>query len=390
MNTYRKRLGVYFFFLIILCCIWAGAASASEPTDKQKNPYHVDKAVIIEVLEDHSKPQEQHTLTHGYKLVKLKILSGERKGKIFETSAMLSVVPGHGVDAKPGVKVLVRFRGGKGDKARAYIVSYNREQYVYGIVAIFFILLLIIGKKTGLKSILSLNFTLLLIFLVLLPLLKNGYDPIFASITTAFAINIIVFLILTGFTRKSFTAILGTCFGVASAGLAAFIIGILSHTTGIPFEEARVLYFKQAGMPLDFRGLVFAGVLIGSLGAVMDVGMSIASALEELQAYNPKIPARQLFNSGMNVGKDIMGTMSNTLILAYVGGSVSYLLLLLKLGRPYELIISSNLIVGEIIQGIAGAIGIILAVPFTAFAAAYLSKSKKLKKKVENDFRGGA
>ena len=108
----------------------------------------------------------------------------------------------------------------------------------------------------------------------------------------------------------------------------------------------------------------------------MDVAMSIASSLEELQNYNQTITMRKLYSSGMNIGRDIIGTMSNTLILAYVGGSITFLILLLKLNRSYELIINSNIVVGEIIQGIAGAIGIVLAVPFTTIACVSLSKKK--------------
>jgi len=367
----------FFLFTVVLFFLGADASCASENNLERGKRYMLQKGVITEIVEERIMPPHGiHTRPKGYKLVKVKITSGERKGEVFQTKARLSAIPGLGVDARPGLRVLVHLIERK-DGAHAAIVDYNRERYVYLITGIFFGLLIIIGKMKGVKSIVALGCTLMMIFYILLPLLKRGYSPIPVSIATAIVINIIVFLILSGFTNKSFTAIVGTSFGVALAGLTGFAVGALSHTTGIPFEEARMLYFRQMGTPLDFRGLIFAGVLIGSLGAVMDVAMSIASSLEEIKIHKQGLSGRELFHSGMNVGRDIMGTMSNTLILAYVGGSIAFLLLLLKLEKPYQMIINSNLIVGEIIQGLAGAIGIVLAVPLTAFAGSYLSRWKR-------------
>lgn len=366
MNTINVR--IYLFIAVsILVCQFFNSPLAAGDRDKS-HQQHFQKAVVTEIVKENIiQPHGVHTRAKGFKLVNLELLSGEEKGNIYLAKAKLSVIPGVGVDATVGLKVLVRMIEFK-DDTRVVVVGYYRENYLYLIIGIFLALLIIIGGRKGVKSAVSLGCTLFMIFYVMIPLLSRSYDPVLTAVVTAVVINIVVFTILAGFTRKAFTAIVGTTCGVASAGLIASIIGKLSHTIGIPMEEAQGLYFKQMGSPLDFQGLIFAGVLIGSLGAVMDVSMSIATSIEEILIHNPLITRSKLFYSGMKIGRDIMGTMSNTLILAYVGGSLSLILLLDKLEKPYLTIINSDLIAGGIIQATAGAIGIVLAVPITAFA----------------------
>jgi uncharacterized membrane protein len=185
-------------------------------------------------------------------------------------------------------------------------------------------------------ALISLVITGLLIAFFMLPLMFRGYSPILLATITA---SIVIFTSLTliggGFNRKSFSAIIGTATGVIIAGTISFISGKMAHLTGITGEASEQLIYIVSDFPINIRGIMFAGIIISSLGAVMDVGMSIASVVFEIHEKAPGLGKKELFKSGMNVGKDIMGTMANTLILAFTGASLSIMILLMAYNMPY-------------------------------------------------------
>ena len=148
--------------------------------------------------------------------------------------------------------------------------------------------------------------------------------------------------------------------------------------------EAMMLAYIPQEVNFDFRSLLFSGIILGSLGAVMDVGMSISSAIEEIYNANSNITRKDLFTSGMNVGKDIMGTMTNTLILAYTGSSIPILLLFMAYETSMIKILNLDIIATEVIRSLAGSIGLVLTIPLTAFIASVLIK-KDNKRDAIND-----
>lgn len=210
---------------------------------------------------------------------------------------------------------------------------------------------------------------------VILPLLLQGYEPIPVATLSAIAIIVFTLLVIGGLNAKTFSAIVGTVCGVSVAGLLALWVGEISHLTGFSSEEAQMLFFME--QTINIRGLLFAGIIIGSLGAVTDVGMSVASAASEISCVNPQIRPYQLTRAALNVGRDIMGTMSNTLVLAYVGGAMPLLLLLVGYEMEWLKIINLDLIATEFVRGIAGTIGLIASIPVTAAIAGFLMGNKK-------------
>jgi uncharacterized membrane protein len=179
-------------------------------------------------------------------------------------------------------------------------------------------------------------------------------------------ITVLTLTIVSGFNRKSLSAILGTLSGVFIAGGIAYIIGTLSKLTGLNSEEAVMLIYIPGDIDLNLKGILFAGILIGTLGAVMDVSMSIASSMHEIKTIKSDISRKDLFKSGMNVGRDIMGTMSNTLILAYTGASIPILIIFTAYNISFVEIINLDIMATEIIRAVAGSIGIVLSIPLTA------------------------
>lgn len=240
------------------------------------------------------------------------------------------------------------------------------------LVAIFLGSLILIGGPKGLKTIFTLSITVLIILKVLLPLILAGYNPIVVAILICEVITVIALLCVSGFNQKALAAIIGTTGGLLIAGLLALVIGSMAHLNGLGNDEAihLILYSRN----LDFRGLLFAGIIIGAMGAVMDVGVSIASSIHEIKATNPDIETANLVAAGMNVGRDIMGTMSNTLILAYVGSSLNLMLLFSTYDMPLNEIIGRDNLAAEIVRALAGSVGLIATIPITAITAGILVK----------------
>jgi uncharacterized membrane protein len=172
-----------------------------------------------------------------------------------------------------------------------------------------------------------------------------------------------------GFNTKSTSAVLGTSFSLVLAALLSLIAIKISHLTGFGGEETMFLY--SARPDLDFRGVLSASIILATLGAVTDVGISIASSINEVHENCPELGFKELVTSGMNVGKDIIGTMSNTLILVYLGASLP--LVLLSTNIDLQKFFNLNTTASEIVSALVGSIGILACVPITVVITAYLT-----------------
>lgn len=333
-----------------------------------------EKALVMNVSEDEGMINEGIGKTQ---FVVVKMLTGEYKGETFNIENILSDNPAFDIPVKIGDKVLVMVEEGEGINPEINIADYARDYYIYILTVVFLLMLLIIGKGKGLKTIITLVFTMFMIFKVLLPLILRGFNSIFITVLISIVVTILTILLISGFSKKSYAAILGTISGVLIAGFLAFIIGTKVKLTGLTAEEAVMLLYIPQNIDLNFKDLLFSGILLGALGAVMDVCMSIASSIDEINRVNNGLSMKELFLSGMNVGKDIMGTMSNTLILAYTGSAVPLMLLFMAYEASFIRIINMDIIATEIIRSVAGSIGLVLSIPITAAIAAMLIKRDK-------------
>jgi uncharacterized membrane protein len=274
-----------------------------------------------------------------------------------------------------GDKLIVNIEEYSNNEYRIFITGYYRLNGILLLIGLFLLLLIILGGSQGVKTVISLILSIILIFKILIPQTLNGTDPILIALIISVAIAIITLTFIGGFNKKAFIAILGTLGGLIIAILISFIFAKLTYLNGLSTEEARTLFYKFPN--IDPQGVFFAGIIIAALGAVMDVAMSIASSLTEIKQANPNIGFSKLFKSGINVGKDIMGTMSNTLIFAYVGVSLPLLLLYTEFGDSYINFINLDFITDEIVRSIGGSIGLITVIPITSLLAAFLYSKKK-------------
>lgn len=325
-----------------------------------------EKAIVVEIIEDNL--QEDGTRI-GYQKVKLKILSGNLKGNILDGTSFAGYL--YGADCTIGMKVIASISEYDGN-ASVSVYSYDRSNIIYVFVGLFLLMLWIIGGKKGFKSAIGLMFTFICIIYLFLPMLYRGYSPFLSAVVVIILITIVSLYLIDGISKKSISAMIGTITGVIISGVCAAGFGNIAKISGYNVAEVDELVFISNNTNLKVGGILFAAILIASLGAVMDVSMSIASAMTEIYSHNNNIGKKDLFKSGINVGRDMMGTMSNTLILAFTGGSINTLILNYAYALKYNQVINMYQIGIEIMQGVSGSIAIILSVPLVSIISSYL------------------
>lgn len=340
------------------------------------------QAKILSLVSE-QKADENNEEVEKNLIYKVEILEGEEKGEIKEIK--FSTYKQKQYNIYPRIKdkvVLYKSSNSESQKnenleqleEKYYISDVDKRDSFYGIIFVFTSLMLIIARKKGLKSIIALLITLMFIIKVFIPAISKGQSPIlFAVITSIFSSIITIYFIL-GFNRKFIISILGTVGGVIVAGVMSYVFVYKMRLTG--YVDMEVLSYTSIIKNINLRELIAAGVIIASLGAVMDVAVSIASSMNEIYENNKEIKKSVLFNSSMKIGSDIIGTMTNTLILAYIGSSLLMLILLYLQADEYPLIRVLNYenIAVEILGALCGSIGIIVAIPITSYVGGKIFK----------------
>ena len=359
-------------FTLIIVLLFSSSVLSME----QIEPITV-RGKVLEVLSQGPPQQAVGDVSYEVQVLRVKILSGKYQGEEFIIENALSGNEAYDIKVSKGDRVLIDIEESEDEIYEMYITNFLRDRYLYFLIASFIALLLIIGGLKGFKAVITLSITAFTVIKILLPMILAGYNPIWVAILSAVIITIGTFLIIGGINMKSASAIIGTIGGVLFAGILAYVAGSVMKLTGLSSQEAMMLMYIPQGISFDFRGLLFAGIIIGTLGAVMDIGMSIASAMYEMKSIQPEITPKELIRSGLNIGKDVMGTMSNTLILAYAGSSLPLLLLFMAYEASFIRILNLDLIATEVVRSLVGSIGLILAIPLTALAAGFLLKQNK-------------
>lgn len=378
----KEKIKIYVFVLSIIFIFNRGIVLADEISGSKT----IDgvKAVVTDIISTDEKSvgegekdgiiQEQQ--------VKVLINTGKYKGESLIISNSVDISTSHDFLLHKGDQILISIEEKDGNIVKGYMYEFVRDKYLLYLVLGFAALMILVGGIKGLKSLFTLGLTVFLILKLLPTLLLKGYKPIETSIVMAIGIIIFTLLIVSGFNRKTASSIIGTSCGVAIAGIIAVIVGNLAKLNGYGTEESQMLMYIPQNINFDYKGLLFAGILMGALGAIMDVSMSIASAMKEISEANPNIRTTTLMKAGMSVGRDIMGTMSNTLILAYVGASLQFVILLIAYKLSFIDIFNQNTIATEVVRAISGSIGLIASIPITVLASGIL-RDRKIKSNLE-------
>ena len=281
-----------------------------------------------------------------------------------------------------GDRVVLIYTSYGADNTMSWIMQeYDRTRTLIGVGLFFSVLLLLFGRRKGVGTLVSLALTCLCIFLVFVPAIISGYNIYMCTFVVCAYTVVLTLLLVNGPNFKSLSAGVGTFGGIASSGLLFLFFNSFLKLTGMIDEDMAFLMNVNTESPIDLKALIFASVLIGILGAALDVGVSIASALAEIQQVNPGATTKDLIQSGFNVGRDVLGTMSNTLILVFIGSSLPSTLLLVVYSNSLLELINRESIAVEILQSIIGCIGLLCTIPLTAFFYAFVSTKRR-----KNDF----
>ena len=316
-------------------------------------------------------------------LFEAKILSGDEKGKLVQAVQKINsyfMVPTN--EAKVGDKIVL-----VGVADEMYQVNWLYSQYLRTdklilLSAIFGALLILFGQRKGLQTLISLTFTVLAVFLVFIPAVLSGYNIYLWTLLTSIYVTMMTLIIVSGLNKKTVAAIIGCISGVIFSALLVLLMSKALKLTGVIDEESVFLLMINPDHPIDLKGIFFGAIVLGALGAIMDVSMSISSSLYEMKEKYAANSFSQLFTSGMTIGRDIMGTMANTLILAYIGSSLSSVLLMI-VNRPSVLyLMNVELVTIELLQAIIGSLGILMTLPLTAFVSALIYSEKKDSKRL--------
>ena len=356
--------------LLVLAALWLNRPEEGTPTASSQLIFVPAK--VTAVLEDDAQPDWENSEGRriGTQELEIRILSGQHRGEVLPLTNYLSAL--FNVDVGVGDRVIVRLITQEDGSYYASLFNYDRALVMGGAMLVFCAVLVLLGGRKGVRALLGLVFTLACLWLLLIPGLIRGLPAIPLTIAVAAVCAAASLILLDGPSRKSLCAILGCVGGVAAAGLFAALVGALTPMDGFNMSEAENLLLYGAEKGLSIRGLLVCGVLVAALGAVMDVAMSIASAAWELREHNDGLSRRELFRSGMNIGRDAMGTMANTLILAFAGSSFNLLILIQIYDIPFLQLANTDFLCIEVLQSVAGSMGILLTVPLVAAISAYL------------------
>lgn len=375
--SFNKDKIVYIFVLLFsFLFIFIGNRLVTIETGVvSDNPYYGAEILSVESVSTQSIPIDEYSppieiTTFNFSAV---LLDGPQKGSVISATQTLDSLTNQQVKPiKVGDKVLVMTTSSLESEESTYIFTdYLRSHITLYLVLIFFSLIILFGRWKGLNTVISLILSCLVIFTVYIPSIIKGVNIYFSTSIIVIFIIFATLLLTNGSSKKTWCAIIGNAGGVFLAGVITVMMNKLLSLTGYVDPDSYYLVDISQKGSIDLVAIIWAGVVISSLGAIMDVAMSIASSCQEIAENMREKEFKILFKSGVNIGKDVISTMTNTLILVYIGSSLSMVLLLVGNNKDLNYLFNMEMITIEIMQGVVGSIGILLTVPLTAFVSSY-------------------
>jgi uncharacterized membrane protein len=353
--------------LVILFLILISVLSFSDQKENYIKGKVIDKVNSFE-------PEEFLEEVESVDVYRIIIKDGIDEGKTIDVDFPIYRESSFNIPLKVGMDVVLYTEIGEDGKNNYYISDIDKRNNLLVLSGIFVVFTFILARFKGIKALLALGITIMAIFKVFLPGVIGGYSPILLSVLLGFFSSLVTIYFISGFNHKGKVAMVGSIGGVIFAGVLSYIFSNKMGITG--YTDIDALNYAPMLKGIKVKELVSAGVILGSMGAVMDVAVSISSALDEIKQKNPNLSSVEIFKSGMTIGSDIIGTMVNTLILAYIGSSLFTVMLLVMQRTEYPLIriLNFEFMAVEIMRSLCGSIGILFVVPVTSYLSSYKSK----------------
>lgn len=331
--------------------------------------YNKPIAKIIQVSEQESNKKTDDGKIEPMKNQKIQavIMNGIHKGEGVELDNVTSFSGANDLNLHINDEVFLSIVDNDNQEISSVkIIELKRDKYIVYIMNIFIILILLVGGTKGFRSLASVFINIVISF-IMIELFTKGYYLILFAIIASILFIVSSIIIVCGKNKKGFAAIAGTLAGTFVSMVIAGIVIKMNNWSGIHFEEMDFLILPP-------ETIFYIELMIGTLGAIIDIAISISSAVQELYARNPNVNRKDIIKSSREIGQDIMGTMANTLVFAYLSGSIPTILLYLRDGVPITYIISFNLSL-EYMRAIVGSIGIVLSIPITMYTSILILKN---------------
>lgn len=381
-------LSVLILTLAALVFFW-GCTAAQQVESVPQSTVHssivYEKATVLTIPDEmYQGQQDIEDVPVGKQTVVAELTSGPHAGDHITLTNNLSFLYGTVLEVGDDITVSVIYNE-DGSISETVLQDYDRTVPLLIVLALFLLVTVLVGGKVGAKSLLGLTLTIVCVFAILIPLLIGGAPTIPLILAMCAFVTVVEFTILGGINKKTVCAILGTISGVVFAALFSKLACALLRVDGFKMYDTEpsieaLLQIKQGQSGMDrlmLKDLLAGGILIATLGAVNDVAMSISSAMNELISVNPNLTRKELLKSGMTIGRDMVGTMTNTLILAFVGSGLVMMIYLVSLEPSFQQLMSTSYLAVEVVQGVASSIGVILAVPLSVLIGTFLYGHKK-------------
>jgi len=347
----------------------AAPPSSAEETFEAKVIKILDQKEINR--EDGSKATQQNLLLKG--------LDGKWKNKEIKFEGISDIEVANAGIYKVGDKVLVQKSTDMEGKEKYYITDFVRRGYLYLLGAIFCLIIILIGRKKGIKSLLGLVISFFIIIKFILPKILDGSNPLYIGLIGAFFILTIMIYLTEGWKRKSHLSVLSVLISLFITLIFSVLFTKLTRLSGMSQDET-VYLIGLTKNAINFQGLLLAGMLIGAIGVLDDVIVSQIEVVKQIKEINPQMDNNKVFKAAFKIGNTHLGTMVNTLFLTYAGASLPLLLLFIIKQEPflsYSQVINNEIIATEIVRTLVGSIGVALSMPIATLLGAYWLKIKK-------------
>ena len=353
------------------------AATSAAPGTVMMDQTTVIKAQVTAVLSDQEETLPGTDVPTEDQKLQVKLLQGPKTGQTI-------TVDNNYVHFNKGDLLFLddTLRSDNGQEFYA-VEDADRLPTIYFFTGLFIILVLLIGGFQGLRGLLSLAGSFILIIFVLIPGILHGFSPVVVSIVVASFIIILGSYITHGFNKTTSSAVIGMIITVVVTGILAFLTVHSAKLTGFENEEATYLNLDTGGN-INLIGVLLGGIVIGVLGVLYDVAIGQAISVEELHHIAPHIPRITIFRRAIRIGREHIGALVNTLAIAYVGASLPLLLLFSQSANSVSVTINREIFSTEIIRTLIGSIGLVITVPITTLLAVLMIV--KVKKGSEANF----
>lgn len=372
----RIGLGIIGLIFCIFLIITADFTELGLPAPR----YNVESARVIQVFSENLIPDDYlNDVILGSQVIEIEIQSGAFVGEriVIENSIQRFA----NVRVHAGMDILVSVVPGMDslEVGSINVHGYSRFPVLIGALGVLFLSMIIVGGKKGFYAMVALAFTLIVVLFFMIEAIVSGQNPVIFALITAFITTGFTLLMIGGFSRQSLAAIGGTWTGLVVAGILSGILGQMAHVSGLHLDHARQMIFNTPPhVKIQIPDLLFAAIVIAASGAIIDTAMSISSSIFEIKQQSPTLDTSTLYGSGMRIGRDILGANANTLILAFVGSSLTTIILLALFNFPLLRLMNVDMVAIEIVQGVAATMGMIFAIPATALCSSLLA-TRRLK-----------